>query len=79
MPEPEQRPTPERSTERRPSRARCAKLTALQEIDRAAGTVFAATAPFRTDGAASAWADHARDAEAGRLVGTAVDALIPRA
>jgi hypothetical protein len=55
------------------------KLSALQEIDQASGTVFAATAPFRTDGAASAWADHIRDAEVGRLVGTAVDALLRQA
>lgn len=53
-------------------------MPGLQEIEWTAGTVFAGDALFRTDGAATAWADHAQDAEAGRLVGTAVSNLLGR-
>lgn len=41
-------------------------------------SVFANIAPFRTDGAPDVWADHAQDATVGRLVGTAVNALLNR-
>ena len=47
-------------------------------IDVPAGTLVADIAPFRTDDGPDVWADHAQDAEAGRLVGTAVNNLLSR-
>lgn len=53
-------------------------LPASQEIAWPTGTLFADVAPFRTDGAAGAWADHAQATKAGRLVGTAVNNQLNR-
>jgi hypothetical protein len=50
-----------------------------QEIDVPVGTLFADIAPFRTDDGPDVWADHAQDAEAGPLVGTAVSSWQPSA
>jgi hypothetical protein len=55
-----------------------AAMPDLQEIELPAGTLFAGDAPFRTDGGATVWADHAQDAQVGRLVGTAVNNMLGR-
>ena len=55
-----------------------AAMANLQEIELATGTAFVGDAAFRTDGAATVWADHTLDAEVGRLVGTAVNTLLGR-
>jgi hypothetical protein len=56
--------------------ALAATLAAKQHRALPGGVLFAGTAPFRTDGAPGVWADHARDAEAARLVGTAVNTFL---
>lgn len=56
--------------------AMAAALPGAQELRLPEGTLFAGVRPFRTDGRASVWADHAQDTEVGRLVGTAVNDLL---